>query len=99
MTKRFPNERQVLVGPSNRRQFLGTTASIMASALLPTSSVKAQTSEQSTQAKGTTFEWQLPTKDRLEEWQRYSFNVDRWWGDFSRSLPDEMDMFGQNPWA
>jgi predicted GH43/DUF377 family glycosyl hydrolase len=45
------------------------------------------------------FEWQFPSADKEKEWKRYSFNKDRWWGDFSHDLPDQADMFADNPWA
>jgi len=45
------------------------------------------------------FEWQIPNPERDRAWENYSFSVDRWWGDFARDLPDQMDMLADNPWA
>jgi len=45
------------------------------------------------------FEWQFPTRRKEEVWRQRSFSIDRWWGDFPRDLPDQMDMFADNPWA
>jgi predicted GH43/DUF377 family glycosyl hydrolase len=45
------------------------------------------------------FDWQFPSKDAEATWKERSFSVDRWWGNFSHDLPDQMDMFGDNPWA
>jgi predicted GH43/DUF377 family glycosyl hydrolase len=45
------------------------------------------------------FEWQFPDADKQKAWKNYSFNIDRWWGDFSHDLPEQSDMFGDNPWA
>lgn len=45
------------------------------------------------------FEWQFPNADRVKAWRNYSFDKDRWWGDFATDLPDQCDMFADNPWA
>ena len=45
------------------------------------------------------FAWQFPNPDREKAWRHYSFNKDRWWGDFALDLPEQMDTFSQNPWA
>ena len=45
------------------------------------------------------FDWQFPTKDREAVWKERNFSIDRWWGDFSHDLPEQADMFGDNPWA
>lgn len=45
------------------------------------------------------FDWQFPDADKEKAWKNYSFSVDRWWGDFSRDLPEQADMFADNPWA
>src|SRR5580700_6996017 len=45
------------------------------------------------------FAWQFPNPDRAAAWSNYSFNVDRWWGDFAPGLPEPADMFADNPWA
>jgi len=84
----------------SRRRFLGSAASLVASVVMPSASQQNQvTQAKPDQGTGTTFEWQLPTKDRLEEWRNYSFNAERWWGEFSKALSDDMDMFADNAWA
>jgi predicted GH43/DUF377 family glycosyl hydrolase len=45
------------------------------------------------------FAWQFPSADKEATWRRQSFSIDRWWGDFSRELPNQMDMFDDNPWS
>lgn len=45
------------------------------------------------------FPWQFPSKDEEATWRKQSFSIDSWWGDFPHNLPDQMDMFGDNPWA
>jgi predicted GH43/DUF377 family glycosyl hydrolase len=45
------------------------------------------------------FAWQFPGTDNEAAWRNQSFNIDRWWGDFPHDLPDQMDMFADNPWA
>jgi hypothetical protein len=45
------------------------------------------------------FPWQFPSKDEEATWRRQSFNIDTWWGDFPHTLPNQMDMFGDNSWA
>jgi predicted GH43/DUF377 family glycosyl hydrolase len=45
------------------------------------------------------FAWQFPSKDKEATWHNQSFSIDRWWGDFPHDLPDQMDMFADNPWA
>jgi len=45
------------------------------------------------------FAWQFPSADNEATWRNQSFSIDRWWGDFSHDLPDQMDMFTDNPWA
>jgi predicted GH43/DUF377 family glycosyl hydrolase len=45
------------------------------------------------------FDWQFPDTDREQTWRERSFNIDRWWGDFAHDLPEQADMFGDNPWA
>lgn len=45
------------------------------------------------------FEWQFPSADNAQTWRNYSFSIDRWWGDFTHNLPEQMDMFADNPWA
>jgi predicted GH43/DUF377 family glycosyl hydrolase len=39
------------------------------------------------------------SREQPELWKYQSFNIDRWWGDFSHDLPDQMDMFASNPWS
>ena len=45
------------------------------------------------------FEWQFPDEDHERTWRERSFSIDRWWGEFTHDLPDQMDMFEDNPWA
>ncbi len=45
------------------------------------------------------FEWQFPSADRERTWHHYSFSIDRWWGEFAHDLPEQADMFADNPWA
>jgi predicted GH43/DUF377 family glycosyl hydrolase len=45
------------------------------------------------------FAWQFPSADNEATWRNQSFSIDRWWGDFPHDLPDQMDMFGDNPWS
>ncbi|MGA2832955.1 MAG: hypothetical protein ABSE55_07770 [Terracidiphilus sp.] len=45
------------------------------------------------------FAWQFPSADNEATWRNQSFSIDRWWGDFPHDLPDQMDMFADNPWA
>jgi hypothetical protein len=45
------------------------------------------------------FDWQFPDTDKERAWKNYSFNIDPWWGDFSHDLPEQADMFADNPWA
>jgi predicted GH43/DUF377 family glycosyl hydrolase len=45
------------------------------------------------------FDWQFPDADREATWRERSFSVDRWWGDFAHDLPEQADMFADNPWA
>ncbi len=39
------------------------------------------------------------SREQPELWKSQSFSIDRWWGDFSHDLPDQMDMFESNPWS
>jgi predicted GH43/DUF377 family glycosyl hydrolase len=45
------------------------------------------------------FAWQFPSADREQTWRHYSYSIDRWWGDFAHDLPEQADMFADNPWA
>jgi predicted GH43/DUF377 family glycosyl hydrolase len=56
-------------------------------------------SEISPQHQDGMFDWQFPSADTGQQWQKWSFNVDRWWGGFSRDLSDSMNMFADFPWA
>ena len=45
------------------------------------------------------FEWQFPTKDQAERWNRYTYNEEKYWGDFPRNVKGDADIFQQSPWA
>src|SRR5215207_6430838 len=88
-----------------RRSFLGgTLAAATAAAAGPLSHAQGQAKppaggKTGPQRPGDFFEWQFPTADKEKEWKRYSFNKDRWWGDFSHDLPEQADMFADNSGA
>jgi predicted GH43/DUF377 family glycosyl hydrolase len=83
-----------------RRSFLqvagASVALLSAGPLAPAQQAPTSTNPQ--RADGT-FAWQFPSPDRKKQWEEYSFSIDRWWGDFPKDLPDQMDMFADNPWA
>jgi len=54
---------------------------------------------QSPQGADGLFEWQFPSADRERNWHHYSFSIDRWWGGFAHDVPEQADMFADNPWA
>lgn len=85
-----------------RRRFLKTVAA--SAAVVPL--VRAGTQEARTPPHPTSFQdakgmfpWQFPSKDSEATWRKQSFSIDRWWGDFSHGLANQMDMFGDNTWA
>src|SRR5207244_1924015 len=45
------------------------------------------------------FEWQFPTKDKATRWNEWTYNEQRYWGDFPRDQPPSGDLFAQTPWA
>ena len=89
----------------SRRSFLrGTLLTATAAAAAPLSHAQGRAApaagqKPNPQRPDGLFEWQFPTADKEKEWKRYSFDKDRWWGDFSHDLPEQADMFGDNPWA
>jgi predicted GH43/DUF377 family glycosyl hydrolase len=45
------------------------------------------------------FDWQFPTKDKAARWNEWTYNEQRFWGDFPRTAPPAGDRFAQHPWA
>ncbi len=92
-------------GENSRRRFLfGATAAALAAAGMPLDAHTRQTAHQpvetpNPQHANGMFDWQFPTKDAEKTWKEQSFSIDRWWGEFARDLPNQMDMFADNPWA
>lgn len=91
------------ISVTSRRTFLTSASAAAASASLSfvTQAAIAKTTQQSANpedAKGM-FPWQFPSADQEAAWKNYSFSIDRWWGDFSHDLPDQMSMFDDNPWG
>ena len=85
---------------SSRRSFLqtaGASAALLAAAPMA-GARQAQDNSNPMRADGT-FAWQFPSADKQKQWKDYSFSIERWWGDFSKDLPDAMDMFADHPWA
>ncbi len=101
--KKTPGSLEMASAPVvSRRSFV--VAAAAAAACAPLSSARQQAPEQGNRrndpqnAKGM-FAWQFPSADNEATWRNQSFSVDRWWGDFPHDLSDQMDMFGDNPWA
>jgi predicted GH43/DUF377 family glycosyl hydrolase len=92
-------------GARSRREFLaGATTTAIAAALTPLS-VHAQQVRRSPKQSANPqhangmFDWQFPSQDAEKTWKERSFSIDRWWGTFSRELPNQMHMFTENRWA
>ena len=89
----------------SRREFLvGTTATAIGAAVTSLSGHPQQRPSPSNrnanpQHSNGMFDWQFPSKDAEKTWKERSFSIDRWWGDFSRDLPDQMHMFADNHWS
>lgn len=85
----------------SRRSFLKIAAASAAIAPLVNAGAQEGSASQpaSFQDANGLFPWQFPSKDEEATWRKQSFSIDNWWGDFPRNLPDQMDMFGDNPWA
>ena len=89
----------------SRRSFLqGTLIAATAAAAGPLGHAQEQATPPARPMPGSQrpndfFEWQFPSADKKKDWEKYSFNKDRWWGDFAHDLPEQADMFGDNPWA
>ena len=45
------------------------------------------------------FKWQFPDADKQKAWNYYSYNKERWWGSFPKSLNTQGNMFEKNQWA
>src|SRR5690242_8439538 len=86
---------------ATRRDFVRLAAIGSTSLMLCGSTLMAQQEKttSSPQHVDGTFDWQIPNPSRLKTWKEYSFSIDRWWGDFSHDLPNQMDMMADNPWA
>ena len=102
-TKGSARTKTIMTGNQySRRSFLKAAAASAAIAPL----AKAGAQESGTASPSTSFQdangmfpWQFPSKDQEATWRKQSFSIDNWWGDFPHTLPDQMDMFGDNPWA
>jgi predicted GH43/DUF377 family glycosyl hydrolase len=91
---------------SSRRNFLRATLATAAAAAAAPLGRAQETSGRDTagapagpQRDDGLFDWQFPDVDKEKAWKNYSFSIDRWWGDFSHDLPEQADMFADNPWA
>jgi predicted GH43/DUF377 family glycosyl hydrolase len=88
-------------GPlTSRRSFLQTAgASVALLASNPFAGAQQAPATSNPQRADGTFAWQFPSADKKKQWEEYSFNIDRWWGDFPKDQPDAMDMFADNQWS
>jgi predicted GH43/DUF377 family glycosyl hydrolase len=92
-------------GESSRRSFLfGATAAALAAAAMPLGghaqeAPAAPAGTANPQHANGMFDWQFPSQDAEKTWRDQSYSIDRWWGGFAHDLPDQMDMFADNPWA
>lgn len=92
-------------GESSRRGFLFSAAGMAIAAALSSVRGDAQESFGSSPTGGARgqavdlSDLHFPSKDAQKTWKERSFNIDRWWGDFAHDLPDQMDMWSDNPWA
>jgi predicted GH43/DUF377 family glycosyl hydrolase len=93
-----------IIVPSRRRFLLGASATALA--LAGASSIMAEEpgSQQVSDTPATVIKQEdadhiYASREQPELWKSQSFSIDRWWGDFSRDLPDQMDMFASNPWS
>lgn len=99
MTDPHRFSRQLAPPLTSRRgflQFAGASAALLASG--PLAGAQQPVNSNPQRADGT-FAWQFPSADKKKTWEDYSFNIDRWWGDFPKDMPDAMDMFADHPWA
>jgi predicted GH43/DUF377 family glycosyl hydrolase len=90
----------------SRRSFL-FDASATVFALAATPSMAADAKKSSTPADSIAhqqdtkpvFDHVFASREQPILWKEQSFSIDRWWGDFSRDLPDQMNMFVSEPWS
>jgi len=76
----------------SRRSFLAAAAAaqrVRHSPRLCAAGCPGEEARQSPGRKGM-FAWQFPSADNEATWRNQSFSIDRWWGDFSHDLPDQM---------
>ena len=100
--KKHLEENAGMIVGLHRRDFLGLAAiGFVSSMLLGDENAMAQQDQRKStpQHADGTFDWQIPNASRQKTWEDYSFSIDRWWGDFSHDLPNQMDMMADNPWA
>lgn len=45
------------------------------------------------------FEWQFPDKDKKLAWEHYSYNIERWWGDFPKNIKVPENLYESYSWA
>jgi len=92
-------------GGSSRRKFLfGATAAAIGAAMTSVNryaeeGIRTPQGDHNPQSADNLFDLHFPSKESEKTWKERSFSIDRWWGGFSHDLPDQMDMFADNPWA
>jgi len=92
------------IAPSRRSFLFGVSATAIALADAGSLIAEATNSKQSSTAPVAVSSQEnadhtYASREQPEEWKTQSFSIDRWWGDFSHDLPDQMDMFESNPWS